>query len=210
MRRSNARTRFDPKTTEMDAMKFQIRSSTRSNLFARNHKSSKSNCVILASILLAIALLLCYGLLFSGKNSYDWGKRKFGIIIDGGSSGTRIHVFTYRVEGGNVVYDFGYNGLASMKVNPGLSSFAEDPDSTGRSLVELLEFAKDRVPKESWRDTEIRLMATAGMRMLEVNVQESILEACRRVLRSSGFKFRDEWASVITGSVQCYEPTQCL
>lgn len=44
-------------------------------------------------------------------------------------------------------------------------------------------------------------MATAGMRMLDVEVQEKILESCRKVLRSSGFKFSDDWASVITGSL---------
>ncbi|CAN8293586.1 unnamed protein product [Cochlearia groenlandica] len=43
-------------------------------------------------------------------------------------------------------------------------------------------------------------MATAGMRLLDVNVQEQILEVVRGVLRDSGFKFRDEWASVISGS----------
>ncbi|GAU46521.1 hypothetical protein TSUD_402510 [Trifolium subterraneum] len=87
-----------------------------------------------------------------------------------------------------------------MRVNPGLSSFAEDPDGAGRSVLELVEFAKNRIPKESWRETEIRLMATAGMRMLDVEVQERILDSCRKVLRGSGFKFSDNWASVITGS----------
>ncbi|KAF2298848.1 hypothetical protein GH714_028297 [Hevea brasiliensis] len=43
-------------------------------------------------------------------------------------------------------------------------------------------------------------MATAGMRLLDYEVQERILESCRKVLRKSRFKFRDDWASVITGS----------
>ncbi|KAI5081917.1 hypothetical protein GOP47_0001660 [Adiantum capillus-veneris] len=42
-------------------------------------------------------------------------------------------------------------------------------------------------------------MATAGLRRLDVQVQESILESCRVTLRASKFKFRDDWASVITG-----------
>lgn len=110
-------------------------------------------------------------------------------------------MFKYRLEGGNAVFDFGRDGLASMRVNPGLSSFTEEPDGAGHSLLALLEFGKSEIPKESWRDTEIRLMATAGLRMLEVNLQQRILESCRSVLRSSGFKFRNEWASVITGSL---------
>ncbi|KAF2291909.1 hypothetical protein GH714_036079 [Hevea brasiliensis] len=43
-------------------------------------------------------------------------------------------------------------------------------------------------------------MATAGMRLLDSEVQDRILESCRKVLRKSGFKFRNDWASVITGS----------
>lgn len=119
---------------------------------------------------------------------------KFGIFIDGGSTGTRIHVLGLK-DGAPY---FGKE-LASMRVNPGLSAYAEDPDEAGRSLVDLLEFGKVRVPRDCWEDTEIRLMATAGLRRLELGVQERILESCRKVLRLSGFKFRDDWASVITG-----------
>ncbi|KAG9158579.1 hypothetical protein Leryth_025823 [Lithospermum erythrorhizon] len=43
-------------------------------------------------------------------------------------------------------------------------------------------------------------MATAGMRLLAKVEQENILDVCRRVLRSSGFKFQDDWVSVISGS----------
>lgn len=159
---------------------------------------AKSNCAFFVTILVVITLVFFFFFaFFPGKNG-----RKYGIIIDGGSTGTRIHVFRYRLEGGgNAVLDFGKDGLMSMRGVPGLSSFAEDPDGAGRSLMELLEFGKCQIPMENWGETEIRLMATAGLRMLEVEVQERILEACRRVLRSSGFKFMDEWASVITGTL---------
>ena len=43
-------------------------------------------------------------------------------------------------------------------------------------------------------------MATAGLRLLDVDLQEKILEECRKVLGVSGFKFQDDWASVITGN----------
>ncbi|XP_050144571.1 probable apyrase 6 isoform X2 [Malus sylvestris] len=107
--------------------------------------------------------------------------------------------FGYGADGGNgAVFDFGKDGLASMRVNPGLSAYAEDPESAGGSLRELPEFGKGRVPKDLWAETEIRLMARAGLRLLDLGVQNRILNSCWKVLRSSGFKFRDEWASVIT------------
>ncbi|KAF7809121.1 putative apyrase 6 isoform X2 [Senna tora] len=201
MRRLNARTRLNSKSKLMDPIKLHIRSNARSGLFARNPKTgTHSSCLIFASVLIALAFLLSYAF-FSGKSSPDAARIKFGIVIDGGSTGTRIHVFKYRLEGGNnAVFDFGKDGLVSMRVNPGLSSLAEDSHGAGQSLLKLLEFGKSKIPMESWKDTEIRLMATAGLRLLQENVQQRILESCRRVLRSSGFKFRDEWASVITGS----------
>lgn len=200
MRRLNARKRHDSKISNMDSTKMHVRPSSRSNLFARTNpkNSSKSKCWVSVTAVLSLALLFCYLFVFS-QNFRSSLKRRYGIVIDGGSTGTRIHVFGYRVEGGYGVFDFGEEGLASLKVNPGLSAYEEDPNGAGKSLVELLEYGKSRVPRDQWGVTEIRLMATAGLRMLELDVQNKILESCRRVLRSSGFKFEDEWASVITG-----------
>lgn len=87
-----------------------------------------------------------------------------------------------------------------MRVTPGLSAYSGEPERAGASLADLLEFAKGRLAKDQWGKTDVRLMATAGLRMLELEVRESILESCRRVLRSSGFRFQDDWATVIAGS----------
>ncbi|KAL5100252.1 hypothetical protein RYX36_004579 [Vicia faba] len=204
MRRLNARNRAGSNPNPMDptVKRIQIRST---NLFARNNNSnSNSKCLcfktsFIAPLFFSFLLILSYYTFFSSSGARISTRNSFrySIIIDGGSTGTRVHVFKYRVKN---ALDFGKKGVVTMRVNPGLSSFAEDTDGAGSSMAELVEFAKSRIPKERWRETEIRLMATAGMRMLEVEAQENILESCRRVLRSSGFKFSDDWASVITGS----------
>ncbi|OWM75942.1 hypothetical protein CDL15_Pgr009587 [Punica granatum] len=187
----------------MDPIKLHLRPTARSsNLFSRSpgKQQPRPNLCILSSILISLSFLLCYLFLFP-KNSGPPGGKRYAIVIDGGSTGTRIHVFGYSRDAGKApAFDFGEGGLASMRVNPGLSAYAEDPESAGRSLRELIEFGKQRVPREQWANTEIRLMATAGMRLLELPVQYRILESCRGALRESGFKFRDEWASVIKGS----------
>ncbi|KAF7088553.1 hypothetical protein CFC21_091650 [Triticum aestivum] len=88
-----------------------------------------------------------------------------------------------------------------MRVSPGLSSFAADTARAGESLRPLLEFAKDKVGGEgAAAATEVRLMATAGLRLLEESVREAILVSCRNALRASGFRFEDSWAKVIPGS----------
>ncbi|XP_014520984.1 probable apyrase 6 isoform X1 [Vigna radiata var. radiata] len=191
MRRSSARTRAGSnRNDEMDPIK------TRStNLFARNPKSAPSRS--LSSVLLLILGLSFLFLLSYCAFSHSESSFRYRIIVDGGSTGTRVHVFKYR--SGRALH-FGKEGLASMRVNPGLSAFSEDPVGAGGSVSKLVEFAKGRIPRVCWGETEIRLMATAGLRMLDSEVQERILESCRKVLRNSGFKFMDHWASVITGS----------
>ncbi|KAL1355982.1 hypothetical protein AAHE18_05G151100 [Arachis hypogaea] len=225
MRRSNARNRVASNSNSdnnskkmMDpAMKLQLRSATttttsspsRPSLFPRHipkpstTTTSKSRFACIATLLLTLLLLLTYKIISSKSSpssSYSSSHQRvrYGIILDGGSTGTRIHVL--RSGGGGGIKERELLDLGSMRVNPGLSSFAKDPEGAGRSVSELVEFGKGKVPREKWAHTEIRLMATAGMRLLGPEAQGRILEACRRVLRSSGFKFRDDWASVITGS----------
>ena len=54
----------------------------------------------------------------------------------------------YRVDGDkNPVFDF-KEGLGSLKVNPGLSAYAEDPEGVAGSLRELLEFGRRKVPRK--------------------------------------------------------------
>ncbi|XP_024988640.1 probable apyrase 6 isoform X2 [Cynara cardunculus var. scolymus] len=210
MRRSNARVaeavdrpHINKEKKKMDnsiKLKFRPNQSLRStNLFSRNQKQphlTKSNIYIIG-FLTFVFVSSCY-LYFNSRNPVQ---KRYRIIIDGGSTGSRIHVFQYVIKDGAPVFDLsGKKGLASMRVSPGLSAFAEDPKGAGASVLELLEFARERIPGEKWGETEVRLMATAGLRMLDLSVQERILESCRNVLRTSGFAFRNDWASVISGS----------
>lgn len=123
----------------------------------------------------------------------------FGIVIDAGSSGSRIHVYKYRNYGQIPEVDLKHS--FAKKVTPGLSSFAvTGPDSAGDSLSELVNFAKYTIPQKEWAATKVYLMATAGLRRVEPAIRERILGSCRQVLRKSSFAFQDDWASVISGS----------
>ncbi|KAI3744506.1 hypothetical protein L1987_57589 [Smallanthus sonchifolius] len=209
MRRSNARVAASAvnKQKKMidNSMKLKFRPNQplrSTNLFSRNQNQkqqshlTRSNIFVIGFVTLAF-VSSCYFYI----NSRNPVAKRYRIVIDGGSTGSRIHVFEYLVRDGGPVFDFsGKNGLGSMRVSPGLSAFVEDPHRAGASVLELLEFARKRIPKENWGKTEVRLMATAGLRMLDSSVQEQILESCRKVLRTSGFPFHDDWASVISGS----------
>eukprot|EP00899_Mesostigma_viride_P017052 jgi/Mesvir1/25348/Mv18525-RA.2 len=121
----------------------------------------------------------------------------FFLIIDAGSTGSRLHVFRFlpaypmpRMQGPS----------DALKVNPGLSSYAGRPEAAGDSLMQLLRFAQEKVPTSAWATTPIFLMATAGLRLLDPIAQAGILESCRDLLESSPFRFEAEWAQVIGGA----------
>ncbi|PAN49433.1 hypothetical protein PAHAL_9G448700 [Panicum hallii] len=122
---------------------------------------------------------------------------RFSVIIDGGSTGTRAHVFAVGPDGRP---DLARSAV--MRVSPGLSSFAADPARVGESLRPLIEFAREKIGTAggATAEAEVRLMATAGLRLLEDRAREAILASCRDVLRAAGFRFEDAWAKVIPGS----------
>lgn len=134
------------------------------------------------------------------SSKFDESKPKgFGIIIDAGNTGSRIHVFEFLNEGRIPFIGFDGKGSKSLKIRPALVEFADDPDNAGSSILRLLKFAKKRVPKTQWKNTRVWLMASEGLRGVGLDASKSILESCRRVLRSSGFLFENEWASLLTG-----------
>ncbi|CAH9123935.1 unnamed protein product [Cuscuta epithymum] len=205
MRRSNAptaRASSDKVKTDdfpkMDSVKLNFRP-TRSISRNPTRHNLKTKFIFYSSIALLLAFF-CF--IFDSSRNFiikHTANRNYAIVIDGGSTGTRIHVFEYQVRNGMPVSNFRGNGLHSMKVNPGLSAYAEEPEMAESAINELVAFGKKAVPREFWGRTRIRLMATAGMRLLDSEVQDRILGVCRKVLKGSGFMFQDEWASVISG-----------
>uniref|UniRef100_A0A8I6WSR8 Apyrase n=1 Tax=Hordeum vulgare subsp. vulgare TaxID=112509 RepID=A0A8I6WSR8_HORVV len=118
---------------------------------------------------------------------------RFSVIIDAGSTDTQAHLFSLGPDGRPDLVR-----SAVMRVSPGLSSFTADTARAAELLRPLMEFAKEKVGSEGVAvATEVRLMATVGLRLLEESVREAILVSCRNALRASGFRFEDSWAKVI-------------
>ena len=125
--------------------------------------------------------------------------RRYVVILDGGSQGTRAHVYAMRVAPGPRPRHT--EELGVMRVKPGLSSFVADPPGAGESLRPLYEFARGLVPDAYLARTPIVLMATAGLRSVpDRGARDAILRSCRASLARSPFLFRDGWAEVIAGS----------
>ncbi|XP_050285899.1 probable apyrase 6 isoform X1 [Quercus robur] len=116
----------------------------------------------------------------------------FGVVINAGSAGSRVRVFEFLGDAEARIPLMDGSGSSSMKVRPGL---ALDPDS----IAHLIAFAKRRVPKKERRNTKIQLMVGAHLNNLGPESRDKVLESCRKLLRSSGFLFKDPWARVILG-----------
>ncbi|KAI4308328.1 hypothetical protein L6164_031412 [Bauhinia variegata] len=200
--RSSSVAYIPPHRTQLHPRMISLYSSTPSRLPSNSNRTQTKWLVLVASLFTIPFFFYLFTTAQKIHNSTKFTEPKstfFGLAINACSSGSRINVFEFLGEGRIPFLDRA--GSSSMKVRPGLMAFAGDPDGAGSSIVQLVEFAKQRVPKKEWGNTMVLLMATAELESLSSEVREKILESCRQVLRSSGFLFKDEWARTIQGMV---------
>ncbi|CCW65458.1 unnamed protein product [Phytomonas sp. EM1] len=151
---------------------------------------------LLLGLLLTASILLLYLLSYHHiKNtSYNLDNSTvYDIVLDAGSTGSRIHVFVFKKSGN----DLELRSEHFKRVEPGLSSFASDASAAVDSLKPLLEVAISSVPPSHYRSTAVTLKATAGLRLLPKDQQIGILNAVDAYLNSTPFSNRG--VSVITG-----------
>ena len=129
------------------------------------------------------------------STSSSSSKCEYGIAIDAGSSGTRLHVYRRR-EGHGLLEE-----VLQKKVTP-ISSYVNDLKGLSSSISDLARLAETVIPFECRSSTQIQLMATAGMRLVTKDDRTRIFDSVRSVLRESSFQFKDAWASVITGQME--------
>lgn len=137
----------------------------------------------------------------------------YGLMVDAGSSGTRIHIFTWprhsamKVESAPRGSDEPWQLKVSSGVEGGaggIADFINDPQAAGDSLVELFDYAKEKMAENGGDLSQysIFLKATAGMRVAYENDPyrtTQVLESCRDALAASGFKFSRENAMIMPG-----------
>ncbi|KDP20285.1 hypothetical protein JCGZ_06871 [Jatropha curcas] len=125
--------------------------------------------------------------------------RRYAVIFDAGSSGSRVHVYCF--DQYNNLVPIGRDLELFLQIKPGLSAYANDPLAAANSLLRLLEQAERVVPKELRPNTPVRVGATAGLRALEGDASDRILDAVRDILRDkSTLKTEADGVSVLDGS----------
>ncbi|CAD6907043.1 unnamed protein product [Tilletia laevis] len=153
----------------------------------------------------------------------DWFKnRKYAVIVDAGSSGSRMQVYSWRDPvtekaerlrtGKNLkelpkVEKGTWSGAGKdwqLKVEPGISSFATHPQDLPDYLSKLFAHAVDVIPHLAHSSTPVYMLATAGMRLLKDAERDAILKTTCDFIRTrtpfiAGNATCDDHVSVITG-----------
>ncbi|MCJ1465944.1 Golgi apyrase [Pseudocyphellaria aurata] len=130
-------------------------------------------------------------------------KWRYGVILDAGSSGTRLHIYKW-LDIAAAREEAGVDKLRSLpvlttekkwtkKVHPGISTFGGTPDRVGpEHLKPLLQHALHVVPRDAVADTPFFLLATAGMRLLPPLQQTTLLKhICAYARAESAFQIPD-------------------
>ncbi|XP_061767411.1 ectonucleoside triphosphate diphosphohydrolase 6 isoform X2 [Nerophis ophidion] len=121
---------------------------------------------------------------------------QYGIMFDAGSTGTRIHVFKFKMDGEDgpaVVCE------TFRAIQPGLSAYADHPEECTAGILELLDVAKASVPSSAWSATPLILKATAGLRLLPIEKANNLLERARGVFDTSPFLSQHDSVSIMDG-----------
>ena len=142
-----------------------------------------------------------------GIHEKPGSKLSYGVIIDAGSSGSRVYICYWPPHTGskhellNIKQMIDVDGNpVRKKIKPGISSYADNPGNASESLRSLLNFASIHVPRKKHHETPLYILATAGMRLLPKRKQNAILDDLRRnVPLMSDFYVTDSQIEVITG-----------
>ncbi|KAK4939953.1 Golgi apyrase, partial [Elasticomyces elasticus] len=131
------------------------------------------------------------------------GKWRYGVILDAGSSGTRVHVYkwlnpdiakakadTHALESLPVLKT---KKEWTKKIHPGVSTFGATPELVGHDhLAPLVQHAFSVVPQREIENTPIFLLATAGMRLLPDYQRNAVLDnICSYLREHTAFQLPD-------------------
>ncbi|GAB2276160.1 Apyrase 2 [Dionaea muscipula] len=124
---------------------------------------------------------------------------RYAVIFDAGSSGSRVHVFCF--DKNLDLVPVGEELELFRQEKPGLSAYAGNPEKAAESLMSLLQEAESVIPKELRAKAPVKVGATAGLRQLEGDASDEILEAVRNFLRDKGkLKSNPSWVTVLDGT----------
>ena len=139
------------------------------------------------------------GLIFTFMANAYANQPKYSIIVDAGSSGSRLHLFKYSEQAMPVISD-----IFSEKVSPGLSTFADkSQEDVNQYLKPLFDHVAQKI-KDMQADEQtvtVSIMGTAGMRLVPENKQKVIYAQVKHFL-TKNYKFQIAKIETINGKME--------
>ncbi|KAF6763802.1 nucleoside-diphosphatase [Ephemerocybe angulata] len=127
--------------------------------------------------------------------------RHFGIVVDAGSSGSRLQIYSWKDPRSMKVLKGSELAYRLPKVEKGTKDEKKWVKKVEPGLSPLLQHALDHIPPSLHKETPLFLLATAGMRLLAPKKQAEILqETCRFFTTHSNFKIDGPGAAGPCGS----------
>ena len=109
--------------------------------------------------------------------------QKYALMMDAGSTGSRIHVYRFHQCHDHDAVKLEEEELFAQTI-PGLSAYPDQPQAAAKSLDVLLKQAVQLVPQHLQKSTPIAVKATAGLRLLGQAKSDDILKAVRHHLET--------------------------
>lgn len=180
-------------------------------VYPRERFKTKLMCL---SIVLLLALT---GLALLSHGSHaKLGPQRYVLVVDCGSSGTRIYAYLWHppkgtelpnleeispmVAGDKVPRKLGKGMYNRVETQPGLDRYASQLRDIGpKGLGPLLDWARAVIPHEQQRHVPVFLFGTAGLRRLPVKDREAVMGEIDQVLGTSGFRYQKGWARILDG-----------
>lgn len=174
-------------------------------------------------IFILMLLLLCFYLELDHIKTHDVSKGSYyTVVVDCGSTGTRVNVYEWMVGSASngedwpiLLHAYPDNTTHSslwksscqyhcMQTEPGLDKFVNDSLGVKKSLEPLIIWAEKLVPHERHRDTPIFVLATAGLRRLARDYAEQVLDDIEAVVKDHSFMYKKSWIRVLSGIEEAY------
>lgn len=180
----------------------------------------RSRKVLKFGVALVVIMLFCVCIVYyMSKTTF------FTVVLDCGSSGTRVNVYEWRKGGffsdsdlpilvhsypdDSIKIDGGYSQKGGcfyhcLQTEPGLDNFLGNFSGVSQALKPLIRLAELWVPLERHGETPIFVLATAGLRRLQADDAKKILKDVEEVVKGHGFMVRGSWIRVLSGKEEAY------
>ncbi|PRQ27353.1 putative apyrase [Rosa chinensis] len=171
-------------------------------------------CVLLVGFLVYLVSMLVY-------SYWSKGEPKFYIVLDCGSTGTRVYVYQATLDNEKdnsfpIVMKSLTEGLQRkpkahtgraydrMETEPGLDKLVHNVSGLKVAIKPLVQWAEKQIPKNAHKTTSLFLYATAGVRRLPSNDSKWLLDNAWSILKSSPFLCQRDWVRTISGLEEAY------